>query len=299
MCEGSSADPTRGRRDSSLTECSCTRSCASTATPTAGAAERNGPRSGSRSCTYLSSNTVLMDIWWVARAKSGVVDLPPHSCWSIPARPGTERAGRRYAGLLAAVLMLLGGCGCGHRRRRGRRSFADHQRHRSSPAAGSRLVGCRSRLGRRLGVARRRCRDDIVNDALGAALASADDLISGRQVFRNDLQRRVLDTGIGKAFLDRFQDVCAHRRRASCGPSTAAHEKSDRERRRGRAPAPLEPSAIARRRAAFVARAITAVTKVAKRVSIVRSERGQMAIPALPTGRESTAPAVTGRPPDG
>jgi len=75
-----------------------------------------------------------------------------------------------------------------------------------------------------------------VNDALGAALASADDLISGRQVFRNDLQRRVLDTGIGKAFLDRFQDVCAHRRRASRSPSTAAYEKSDRDRRRARAP---------------------------------------------------------------
>jgi hypothetical protein len=117
-----------------------------------------------------------------------------------------------------------------------RRSFADHQRHRSGPAVGSRLVGCRSRLGRRLGVARRRCRDDIVNDALGATLASADDPISGRQVSRNDLQRWVLDPGIGKAFLDRFQDVCAHRRRASCGPGTAARKKSDRERRRGRAP---------------------------------------------------------------
>ena len=109
------------------------------------------------------------------------------------------------------------------------------QWHRSSPAADLRLIGCGSRLGRRLGVARRRCRDDIVNDALGAALAGADHLISGRQVFRNDLQRRVLNTGIGKAFLDRFQHVCAHRRRASRGPKTAAHEKGDRERRWGRA----------------------------------------------------------------
>jgi len=122
------------------------------------------------------------------------------------------------------------------RLRERRRNFADHQQHRGSPAARSRLVGRRPRLGRRLGVARRRCRDDIVNDALGAALASADDLVSGRQVSRNDLQRRVLATGIGEAFLDRFQDVCARRRRASCGPSTAANDKSDRKRRRGRAP---------------------------------------------------------------
>src|SRR6478735_4342992 len=58
--------------------------------------------------------------------------------------------------------------------------------------------------------------------------------------------------------------------------------------------APLEPSAIARRCAAFVVRAITAVTKVAKRVSIVRSERGQMAIPALPARRERTPAAGHG-----
>jgi len=52
--------------------------------------------------------------------------------------------------------------------------------------------------------------------------------------------------------------------------------------------APLEPRAIARRGAVFVVRAITAVTKVAKRVSIFRSERGQMALPALPP--EASAP---------
>ena len=75
-----------------------------------------------------------------------------------------------------------------------------------------------------------------MNDALGAALASADDLISGRQVFRDDLERGVLDPAVGKAFLDRFQDICAHRRCASRGPGNAAHEKSDRERCRGHAP---------------------------------------------------------------
>jgi len=50
----------------------------------------------------------------------------------------------------------------------------------------------------------------------------------------------MLDTGIGKAFLDRFSDVCAHRRRAWRGPSNAAHKESDRERRRGRAPGAAE-----------------------------------------------------------
>src|SRR6478672_2409276 len=62
--------------------------------------------------------------------------------------------------------------------------------------------------------------------------------------------------------------------------------------------APLEPSAIARRCAAFAVRAVNAVIKVAKSVSIVRSERGQMTIPALPAGRDRT-PAGDHEPPYG